>query len=270
MWEIARPTRVTALPGVDMAGFRYRGDRPLDLRAIPHPAITVVVEFAGQPVHVRDAAGRTWSDSLVAGLAFGSLHARVESIECVQIRVSPIVTRAVLGVPPAELGGSVVTLDDLWGRDVSRIREQLHDARTWPQRFALIDTALSGRLQTDRLVDPEMAFVWRQIVASRGRVRVANLAAKTGWSRQHLWSRFGAHIGLTPKHAAMLVRFDHAIHRLVSGDAPAEVAADSGYADQSHLHREVRAFTGATLSASAAEPWLAVDNTAWPTRVRRD
>src|SRR5215475_1234723 len=33
--------------------------------------------------------------------------------------------------------------------------------------------------------------------------------------------------------------------------------------DQSHLHRDVRAFTGATPTAIAAAPWLAVDPIAW-------
>jgi methylphosphotriester-DNA--protein-cysteine methyltransferase len=79
-----------------------------------------------------------------------------------------------------------------------------------------------------------------------------------------MWSRFGSQIGLTPKRAAMLVRFDHAIHRLVCGNSPARVAVDGGYADQSHLHHDVRAFTGATPIACASEPWLAVDDRAWP------
>lgn len=265
-WEIARPTRTRALRGVDMAGFCYRGDGPLDLRAIPHPAVTVVVEFGDCAFEVHDAAGRSWSGSVAAGFLAGALDARVQTLECVQIRLSPLVAPAVLGVPPVELSGSLVALDDLWGRDASRIRERLHHARTWPERFALIDTALSGRLQTDRVVDPEVALAWRRIVATRGQLRVGDLATHTGWSRQRLWSRFGAQIGLTPKGAAMLVRFDHAIHRLAGGHAPAQVAADSGYVDQSHLHRDVRAFTAVTPRAAVAEPWLAVDDTAWPAR----
>jgi AraC-like DNA-binding protein len=247
-----------------MAGFRIRGDSPTELRAIPHPAVTVAFEFGDRPFDVDGAAGRARLGSLAAGLAFSVFHVRVETVECVQIRLSPVAAYPVLGVPPAELGGKVVALDDLSGRDAPRLREQLHHARTWPERFALIDTALSSRLQAGRVVDPEVAWTWHQIVTSHGRVRVGDLAARTEWSRQRMWSRFGAQIGLTPKRAAMLVRFDHAVHRLVRGHAPAQVAADGGYADQSHLHHDVRAFTGATPTASASEPWLAVDDTAWP------
>jgi AraC-like DNA-binding protein len=62
----------------------------------------------------------------------------------------------------------------------------------------------------------------------------------------------------------MLTRFDHAAHRLAAGIGAAQVAAESGYADQSHLHREVRTFTGTTPTSVADAPWLAVDDIAWP------
>ncbi|WP_249124084.1 helix-turn-helix domain-containing protein [Saccharopolyspora erythraea] len=253
---------MTALSGVDMAGFRIRG--PVELRAIPHPAITVAVEFGDRPFDIHGATGRMRLESLAAGLAFSAFQVCAEGIACIQIRLSPLAACPLLGLPLAELGGSVIALDDLWGRDTPRLRERLHQARTWPERFALIDAELSARLHAGREVEPEVAWAWRQIVASHGRARVSDLAAGTGWSRQRLWSRFGSRIGLTPKRAAMLVRFDHAVHRLVRGHAPAGVAAEGGYADQSHLHHDVRAFTGTTPTAAANEPWLAADDTAWP------
>jgi hypothetical protein len=60
------------------------------------------------------------------------------------------------------------------------------------------------------------------------------------------------------------VRFDHAAHLLAAGHADGIVAAESGYVDQSHLHREGRAIIGATPSAVAVAPWLAIDDVAWP------
>ncbi|MCC4315126.1 AraC family transcriptional regulator [Streptomyces malaysiensis subsp. malaysiensis] len=90
------------------------------------------------------------------------------------------------------------------------------------------------------------------------------MAEEVGWSRKRLSARFRSQLGITPKHAARLVRFDHAAHLLAAGHAPADVATVSGYVDQSHLHREVKAFTGLTPTAVAAAPWLAIDDVAWP------
>jgi AraC-like DNA-binding protein len=245
-----------------MAGFRDRATDPVDLRVVPYPAVTVVVDFGDGLLVVDDVSGRQQRGSVVAGLAPGSLRGLGRDIECLQIRLSPVVAHAVLGDSP-QLGGSVVALDDLWGRDVTRTQEQLRAAVSWDDRFAIAEAALGRRHEAGRAVDPEIAFAWGQMVKSRGRVRVDQLAAELGWSRKRLWSRFRSQIGLTPKRAAQLVRFDHAAHRLAAGHSAARVAAESGYVDQSHLHREVMAFAGVTPTAVAVAPWLAVDDVAW-------
>ncbi|MGW5359744.1 helix-turn-helix domain-containing protein [Actinopolymorpha pittospori] len=239
---------------------------------VPHPGLTLVLEFgAGQPI-VDDVAGpRPWG-SLVAGLGFGfggAVLVRGENVECVQVRLSPAIARAVLGVSPADLDGAVVSLDDLWGREAARIRERLGEVSSWEERFALTDALLARRHGAATAVDAEVAWAWHRILAGRGLVRIDALAAELGWSRKRLWSRFRSQLGMQPKLAAKLVRFDHAVHRLVAGEGAARVAADGGYADQSHLHRDVVAFAGVTPGTVVDEPFLAVDDTAWPTRAAR-
>ena len=265
VWDIATPSRPGLLPGVAMAGFRAQTLTPVDLTVIPYPAVTVAVIF-GDALVIDDSTGRQHQDTVVTGLAPGSLRARGRGdLECLQLRLSPLVAHAVLG-DCAGLGGLVASLDDLWGPAAARAREQLHAARSWDERFAIAAATLGQRLEVGRAADPEVAFAWRRMAANQGRIRVERLAAETGWSRKRLWSRFRSQLGLTPKRTAQLVRFDHAAHRLAAGHSPAEVAADSGYADQSHLHREAMALSGLTPTAVAAAPWLAVDPVAWPRR----
>jgi AraC-like DNA-binding protein len=246
-----------------MAGFRAHATDLVDLRVIPHPAVTVFIDF-GDGLLVDEASGQQLRGSVAAGLAPGAvLRGRARDIECLQVRLSPVLAHAVLGAS-AELGGTMVALDDLWGRDAARFRERLRAAPSWDDRFALAEAALARRQEAGRAVDPEVAFAWGQVVANRGRVRVEQLAAEAGWSRGRLWSRFRSQVGLTPKRAAQLVRFDHAAHRLAAGHSAALVASDTGYADQSHLHHDVVAFAGMTPTAVAVAPWLAVDPVAWP------
>lgn len=70
------------------------------------------------------------------------------------------------------------------------------------------------------------------------------MAERSGWSRRRLTTVFTAEYGMGPKQAARLFRFDHARRRLEAGGAIADVAAACGYADQAHLTREFRDFTG--------------------------
>jgi hypothetical protein len=197
VWDVVRPARPSRVAGVSMAGFRDRGMTAVGHRAIPHPAVTLALEFGAGPLIVDDAAGRQQRGSLVAGLGFGpgAGWVRGENFEAVQVRLSPLIARAVLGVSPADLDGAIVALDDLWGRQASRIREQLRDASSWEDRFAVTDALLAHRRQAGSRgagssVDPEVAWVWNRILVGRGRVRVDRLAAEVGWSRKRLWSRF--------------------------------------------------------------------------------
>ncbi|MEU3748442.1 AraC family transcriptional regulator [Streptomyces venezuelae] len=250
-----------------MAGFRIPDGPAGGLRMVPHPAVMLILEFGASASVVGDGAGRRHRGSLVAGPGFGSgggVRAWGEQVECVQVRLSPAIVGTALGASPADLAGSLVSLDEVWGAEASRIREQLGEIPLWEDRFAFTEALLARRLEARSPVDPAVSWAWSRIVAGKGRVRVDRLAAELGWSRKRLWTRFHSHVGMPPKSAAKLVRFDHAVHRLVAGEGVAHVAADSGYCDQSHLHRDVMAFTGTTPATVQGEPFLRVDDRAWP------
>ncbi|NUP25749.1 MAG: AraC family transcriptional regulator [Nocardia sp.] len=243
-----------------MAGFRGRTADPVDIKVIPHPALTVFIDF-GDGRLVDDTNDRHLRGGIFAGFLPGSVRGLGAEIDCLQIRLSPAIAYRVLGT--CAEAAAMTPLEELWGSDAERLRERLQAAGSWDERFAIAETALVQHYETGRAVDPEVAFAWRRMVHSRGRIRVERLAAEVGWSRKRLWSRFGSQIGLGPKRAAQLVRFDRAAHRLAAGHNAALVAADTGYADQSHLSRDVVAIAGITPAALAAAPWLAVDGDAW-------
>ncbi|KMO94935.1 helix-turn-helix domain-containing protein [Streptomyces roseus] len=262
VWDIATPSRPGPLPGVGMAGFRARTADPVDLSVVPYPAVTVAVDLGEAPLAVEDGDGGLHRGSVVVGLAPTGVHGRGRAIECLQLRLSPVVAHAALG-GCAAWGRGVVPLRELWGREAGRTRERLRLAGSWQERFAIAGAELARRYEEGRRVDPEVAFVWGRLVTHRGGIEVERLAAEVGWSRKRLWSRFRSQIGLSPKRAARLVRFDDAAHRLAAGRSAADAAAEAGYADQSHLHRDVRDFAGVTPAAVAGAAWLAVDPVAW-------
>jgi AraC-like DNA-binding protein len=105
---------------------------------------------------------------------------------------------------------------------------------------------------------PEVVEAWRLLTASRGRIRIGELAERVFLSRRRLSTLFAAEFGLTPKEAARTMRFTHAVARIgegVRGGALdlAGVAAECGFADQPHLDREFREFAGTSPSGWIAE-----------------
>ncbi|MFF8778950.1 helix-turn-helix domain-containing protein [Streptomyces sp. NPDC015140] len=261
--DVAVPRPSVRLPGISMAGFRQPAPSFTDIAMVAHPSVTLLIDLSEGEGIQYGAHGRHRHGSFVAGLLPGELRASGRLGECLQIRLEPAVATAVLGWS-TELSGRVESFADVWGRDAERTEEQLRAAGSWDARFTLAARMLLRRTAHRRPVDPEVAHTWRRTLTGRGRVRVDGLAGEVGWSRKHLSARFTAQLGITPKRAARLVRFDHAAHLLAAGLAPAAAATEGGYADQSHLHREVRAFTGLTPTALAAAPWLAIDDVAWP------
>jgi AraC-like DNA-binding protein len=248
-----------------MVGFGNRGHALADIAMVAHPSVTVLIDLSEDEPIVSDTQGRRVRGSVVAGLAPTDLRVTGRSArECLQVRLDPVAAAALLDAS-AELSGTAVSLEDVWGRDAGRAEARLRRAASWGERFAIAADLLGRRLDARSPVDPEVAHAWRQTLAVRGRIRVEGLAAEVGWSRKRLWSRFRAQLGITPKRAARLVRFDHAAHLLAAGRSAAGVAVESGYVDQSHLHREVKTFTGLTPAVLAAAPWLAIDDVAWPT-----
>ena len=263
--DIAVPRPAERLPGVSMAGFSARAVGSFDIAMVAHPSVTLLIDLSAEGI-VYDGSGRGERGSVVIGLLPGEVRATGwETGECLQLRLQPAVAAAAFGAS-ADLTGTVTPFDQVWGRDAERFVDRLREAESWDARFAIAGDLLRRRVPTHPRVDPEVAHTWRRALTSHGRVRVDGLAEEVGWSRKRLWSRFRAQLGITPKRAAQLVRFDHAAHLLAAGQAAAGVAADSGYVDQSHLHREVRAFAGLTPTGVAAAPWLAIDDIAWPTR----
>ncbi|MFD7395708.1 helix-turn-helix domain-containing protein [Streptomyces virginiae] len=250
-WEVARPLGGTSLDGVRMAGFRDRTGSGLDMRVLPQPSVIVVIGLGAGPVTVESDSGNRPLRGLVASLSPGPARIRGEGVECVEVALSPRAAYALLGVSPLELDGSITGLEDLWGRHARLLREQLADTASWQERLALTDGFLRQRAAGAPPMAAEVAAAWDAIVAGRGQVRIGDLATSCGWSRKRLWARFSAQVGLTPKRAAMLVRFDHAARALLAGESAGDVAAACGYVDQPHLHRDVQALAGCTPGALA-------------------
>ena len=237
---------------VSYSGYRQEGLPPGVHRGLPSPFLTLIVTLDG-PITVEMGQSPSTYDTLIGGL-----HARPAYIthdgaqSGIQVNLSPLGARALLGLPAGELRSADYDAADILGPLAHELHSRVRAAQTWRSRFSDLDAVLLRRLDQSRCPPPadEVVFAWHRLLSTRGLVGIGSLAEQTGWSARHLQGRFTTEIGLPPKLAARVVRFDRA-RRLVqsraAGGRPldlAAVAAECGYFDQSHLDRDFRAFAG--------------------------
>ncbi|GAB4586331.1 helix-turn-helix domain-containing protein [Nocardia sp. IFM 10818] len=247
-WDFAGPAYDVPL-GAKLIGYRQVGGAELDLRVAAAAAVTVLIEFGDGGLTIEDASGRRTVGGFVAGLPLEAMRIRGARAQCIEVRFSPMQAYALLGIAPSDLGRGAVALEDLWGARAGRLRERLASGRSWDERFAVTKSFLAQRDRPMRAPDAEVVEAWQRIIGSNGQVKIGGLAESLGWSHKRLWARFESQIGLTPKRAAMLVRFRSAVDGLLADRPAADVAMDCGYTDQAHLCRDVSIFTGRTPRA---------------------
>jgi AraC-like DNA-binding protein len=218
------------------------------------PLLPLVLSW-GRPldiVSVSAGQGVGRYHSFVAGFMPGHVTTRFEKEqECVQVYLTPLGVQRLLGLPGRELAGQVVSLGDVVPQLGDALADRLGSTPSWSERFGLVTDALRALAAHGREPDDVVAWMWGQLEASGGTVRVSDLVERSGWSHRHVTSRFSEQVGVTPKAAAGVVRFVNACADL--GRLPlAEVATRHGYADQSHLSREVARYAGESPPALVA------------------
>jgi AraC-like DNA-binding protein len=249
-------------------GYRQAGAPPTAHRGLPSPWLTMIVTLDEPLVIARHPDPRqpaSTHDFLLGGLHTAPALVTHDGRQSgIQLGLTPLGARALLGMPAAELASIDVEATDVLGRLADEIRERVLAAPDWDSRFAVLKEFLSSRLGTAQAPGgltprPEVRYAWDRLRQSQGAVSVADLAAETGWSARHLGEQFRAETGLSPKAAARVVRFDRARRRLLLRQAEgsrvvlAEFAIAHGYYDQAHLARDFRDLAGCPPSALLAE-----------------
>jgi AraC-like DNA-binding protein len=241
-------------------GYRLEGFPAGIHKGLPSRYLTFIISF-DRPVDL--AAGPDGTEGGSYWAFIGGMHSRAAEIvhngnqAGMSINVTPLGARALFGLPAGPLASNVVHLDEVLGSAATELADRLAMAATWDGRFDIIDEVLLRAVSLDDPPEPppEVVRAWRRLVATGGGVEIAELAADVGWSRRHLSERFRAEVGLAPKVAARVLRFERARNLLSLPTRPslAAVAVACGYYDQAHFNREFAAMTGWTPTRWMAE-----------------
>ena len=164
------------------------------------------------------------------------------------LRLHPGVAPALLGVPADALRDQRVRLAELAPTAAARTTAAIADGIS----PAAALTELATRLRATNS-GPEPALAAAAALLRRGG-SVAGTAAELGWTVRSLHRRCAAGFGYGPAVLRRVLRFRRAVALARAGVPAADAAAETGYADQPHLSREVRALAGVPLGQLLAGP----------------
>jgi AraC-like DNA-binding protein len=238
-------------------GYRNFGGPPVH-RGLPSGALTFIislddpVDIAAMPSGIQ-GPGRF--QAFIGGMHDTPAYIRQHGFQHgLSLEMTPLGSRTLLGLPAGELSNSVVSLDELVGPSARHLVDQLASARGWRDRFATLDEVLVGWVKEPQRSVLEVQRAWEILTSSAGRVEVSRLAGEVGYSRRHLAELFRRELGLAPKAAARVLRFERS-RRLIAGlERPnlAQVAAGAGYYDHAHMTRD-----WAEIAGCAPTVWMA-------------
>lgn len=212
-------------------------------RGLPSTSVTFVlpvdapleVSWLGRP------ATRTRGWSSVSGLHAAPAAIHHDGVQRgVQLALTTVGARMLLGVPAADLAGHLLDLADV-APALRHLPERL--AEVEPSDWEGVVASELERAVARAASYRPPAEVGRALARLTRGAGVQDVADEVGYSRRHLATLVRAECGLAPKELQRVARFQRS--RALVGRRPlAEVAARCGYADQAHLTREWGALAG--------------------------
>ncbi|GAA2622935.1 helix-turn-helix domain-containing protein [Actinomadura fulvescens] len=237
-------TTATREPAAGAAAFvefywhvRWRAPEPHDTKVLAHPNVHLVFE---EP------------EPLVYGVDRGLFVRRLEGEgHVLGVKFRPGGFRSFAGGPVLDLADRRVPASEFFGPEVTgALRAVLDAADPAAEAEAFLLPRLPAR--PDPLAE-EVAEMVARITDDPSLTRVADAARTLAVSTRTLQRLFAEYVGASPKWVLRRARLHEAAARADEGSTVdwAELAADLGYSDQSHLTRDFTATVGTSPAAYA-------------------
>lgn len=230
--------------------------QPATYQVLPGPYPVLGFQYRGQLAVLQGPTPRTLDRIGVTGL-LSSARSFQPSADTGTILVclTPEGAYGLLGWPMDELADRHVGLGELGAGPAVRALESCLDEAAAPDRCAaLTQTLLIALLKhSAQRPHPIVTEAARRIVRRHGTERIGDLARDLGIGERQLERLFRSQVGVGPKRLASLAQFDWA-RRRIEGGSWAALASEAGYADQAHLIRSFRAYSGVSPSQYRPDP----------------
>ncbi|MCI3937179.1 helix-turn-helix domain-containing protein [Chryseobacterium aahli] len=155
-----------------------------------------------------------------------------------------------LGISANEIRESIIATEGIFGSKDSLLYEKLAESSHLETKIQILNTffieqAAKKFLSNQNLIHPTLNY----ILKNKGAITVNHLVKHTGYSERHIERIFKECIGLNPKKFGNIVKLHFFLNLLKYKSSQSNITDlcyDAGYADQSHLIKEFKKYTGIT------------------------
>ena len=205
--------------------------------------------YSGERLNAPRCFKKAWVSGLFnrplfVGPAFDS---GVIGTHLVGVSIPPWALLNLFGIEASELANTVVEADEFFGSALNAVWDQVANSDCIAGRYrAVMEFLLTCRRKLSRPTPFSVMWAVGETSRSLGRNSVQSMCMELDISRKHLAALFKRTVGLTPKAYSKIVRFRSimsTIDRRQTHDF-AGLAAEFGFADQSHFIHDFRSFAG--------------------------
>ena len=222
-------------------------------RIVPNGQAHLMINLAEDEFRTYDAA-QTDRMSRHSGAVLAGPHARSTVLDTREQRWLVAVEFRCGGASPffpmpmTEACNQVVQLDNVWRCDGTHLRERFLEAPAPALKFRVLEEMLLQHCAPQ--LDPPIQYA---VTALQAGMPLAKLTSKLGLLPRTLVRRFSSQVGITPKRFARVQRMQRVLRALRRSSKPdwCALAAEHGYADQSHMVHDFRELADITPSGYA-------------------
>ncbi|GGD75582.1 AraC family transcriptional regulator [Emticicia aquatilis] len=155
-----------------------------------------------------------------------------------------------LGIAAHQLRDKIIDIADIFGLNGLSLHEILLEQENLNAKLYTLNTffrelAKQALLANHALIQASLHF----IIKTKGLTTIGDLVKHTGYTERHIERLFSEVIGLSPKKFGNIIKLHNFLKLLKSKSKETNITHfcyESGYADQSHLIKEFRKYTGIT------------------------
>lgn len=232
--------------------FHFKGfmpDHSIE-RVVPTGHIFLIFELDGmvrktfdnETLEPNNTYEKVWISGVHKNYISISAH---ENSEMLVIQFKPYGAYPFLHSSPSELNDKVIHTSDLFGDELTNMRDQILKPSHSSEKFTLVEKWLNQRFDHKKQPPQDLLNFYEELQKTPA-AQFATIVEAYPKTQKHLIDQFKKYMGITPKSAQRILRFNEILQKIHKKEMItwAQIAYQCGFSDQSYFIKEFKHFSG--------------------------